>query len=84
MARRRIFPFAQVAWTLGGIAVGALAGVLMAPAAGRDTRKRWLRQYEEQKKLLTRKGRRALDELSEYATDRIQEGKDKVAQLVRS
>jgi gas vesicle protein len=85
MSRNRSsFPFAQIAWTVGGIAMGALAGVLLAPASGRDTRKKWLREYEEQKKVLSKKGRRALDDFTEYATDRIEEGKQRVSELVGS
>lgn len=38
-------------WLLGGVAVGAVAGVLLAPKAGEETRRdlaSWLRKKREQ------------------------------------
>jgi gas vesicle protein len=68
---------------IGAAAVGAGAALLFAPATGRDTRKLLARRLEEQQKVLKKKGAKALDEWTEYASDQLQQGKEKIADFVR-
>jgi gas vesicle protein len=76
--------FGYVAAVLGAGALGVMAGLLMAPVSGRETRRKWARRLEEEKKALERKGRRTLDELTDYASRKIDEGKQKLEELVHS
>jgi len=57
-----------------GIAVGALLGVLFAPAEGKETRKKIAKYLEE----LEEKGEEFIEEGTEKVKKFIEESKDKV------
>jgi gas vesicle protein len=54
-----------------GVAAGAVAGLLLAPAPGRDTRRRLGQRLAEEKESLVRRGQLAM----EGVTDVIDEGR---------
>ena len=49
-----------------GAAVGIIAGLLVAPAPGRETRRRLSRRIGEEKESLLRKGQLAVEGVSDY------------------
>jgi gas vesicle protein len=49
-----------------GAAVGIVAGLLAAPAPGRDTRRRISRRLAEEKDALLRKGHLAVEGVTDY------------------
>ena len=49
-----------------GAAVGIVAGLLVAPAPGRETRRRLTRRIGEEKEALLRKGQLAVEGVSDY------------------
>lgn len=51
---------------LAGGALGAVLGLLAAPASGRETRRRLARRLGDGKDALVRGGHRAVDEVAEY------------------
>ena len=62
MSRAKRWPYASV--LLGGMA-GVVAGLLLAPASGRESRRRLARSLARQKEALIRNGHRAVGEVSE-------------------
>jgi gas vesicle protein len=70
-----------VALVAGGL--GLLAGLLVAPASGRETRRKIGRRLDEEKDVLVRKGQRALEDVADYVEDHIDEGKRKLNKVVR-
>lgn len=50
---------------LAGGALGALLGLLVAPAPGRETRRKLARRIAEEKEALLRKGQRAISQFTE-------------------
>lgn len=73
--------YAVLGLAVGG-AAGLLAGVMMAPASGRDTRRKLARKLEEERRELARKSRRAVDDLAEYASQHLEDGKEKLGELL--
>jgi gas vesicle protein len=67
---------------VGAGALGALAGVLFAPASGPETRRRMTRRITEEADALRRKGREAFDELSDAAAEKVAHGKERLAELI--
>lgn len=65
-----------------GGSVGLLAGVMMAPASGRDTRRRLARKLAEERRDLARRTRRAVDDLAEYTSQHLENGKEKLGELL--
>jgi len=55
-----------------GIVAGAVAGLLLAPAAGRTTRRRLGQRMAEEKEALVRRGQLAFEGVS----DVLEEGRD--------
>jgi hypothetical protein len=58
--------FTYVGMGLLGAAVGILAGLLVAPASGRETRRRLSRRIGEEKEALLRKGQLAVEGVTDY------------------
>jgi gas vesicle protein len=63
-------------WTYFGVAlaggvVGALAGLLLAPAPGRDTRRRLSEEAED----LARQGQRVIEGVADYVVETFQDGR---------
>lgn len=54
-----------LAAALAGGMVGAMAGLFLAPASGRETRRRLTRSLVDHKEALIRKGHQAVGEMSE-------------------
>lgn len=52
-----------------GAAVGVIAGLLAAPAPGRETRRRLSRRIVEEKDALLRKGQLAVEGVTDYIED---------------
>jgi len=52
-----------------GAAVGIVAGLLAAPAPGRETRRRLSRRIVEEKDALLRKGQLAVEGVTDYIGD---------------
>ncbi len=70
-----------VALIAGGF--GLLAGLLVAPASGRETRRKIGRRLDEEKDTLVRMGQHALEDVAEYVEDQLDEGKRKLSKVVR-
>jgi len=62
---------------LGGIAAGALAGILFAPAKGSKTRKKILQKGEDYADVLKEK----FDEFIDSITEKMEQVKDEVSDL---
>jgi len=84
--------YVGVALTAG--IVGAAVALLMAPASGRETRRRLRRRYEEEsrrlgrtlreeKENLLKKGREAMEGVTDYVTDELDAAQKKIAKVVR-
>jgi len=69
---------------LGAGALGVVAGILLAPASGAETRRRISRRIEDEAEVLRRKGREAVEHLGERASERLAEGTRKVGELIHS
>jgi gas vesicle protein len=69
---------------LGAAAIGIVAGLLLAPASGAETRRRISRRIEDEAEALRRKSREALEHLGERASERLAEGTRKVGELIHS
>lgn len=67
---------------LAGAALGVAAGLLFAPAAGRETRRKLTRRITDEKDNLVRNGHRAVEEVTGYLYDQFEESKKKLAQAV--
>jgi gas vesicle protein len=67
---------------ISAAALGAIAGLMFAPASGRDTRKRWAKRLDTEQKVWRKKGQKAMDQFVEYASDRFEEGREKLHDLV--
>jgi gas vesicle protein len=50
-----------IAWFLGGAALGAVVALVLAPAAGEDTRRQLARQAQRGRKVLSESGQDFLD-----------------------
>jgi len=62
--------------------VGAMVALLVAPASGRDTRRKLARRLEREKDELVREGRRALDDVGEYLEEQVKHAKKNVDEAV--
>ena len=62
--------------------VGAMVALLVAPASGRETRRKLARRLDREKEELLREGRRALDEVGSYLDDQIKHAKKNVDEAV--
>jgi gas vesicle protein len=68
MSNRKTSSRSQLIWAaLAGGAVGGLLGVLMAPAAGDETRNRIARRIGEGADSLLRKGQEAMEHAGSYS-----------------
>lgn len=56
----------QLGLALAGGAVGAIVGLLAAPYAGRETRRRIARTVRDQKDAIIRRGYQTVDEVGDY------------------
>jgi len=72
---------------LGGLLLGAtsgfIVGVLIAPASGEETRRRWRRKVEDETDDLRRKGRRLVEDATERIEEGLEEGKKGVRKALR-
>jgi len=84
--------YVGVALTAG--IVGAAVALLIAPASGRDTRRRLGRRFEEEsrrmgrtlrseKDNLLRKGREALDDVADYVNDELNAAQKKISKAIQ-
>jgi gas vesicle protein len=84
--------YVGVALTAG--IVGAAVALLMAPASGRDTRRRISRRLEEEsrrmgrtfrseKEQLLKKGREALEDVAEYVNDELHAAQKKISKAIQ-
>ena len=76
--------FGYFAVAVTAAALGGLVGVLAAPASGRETRKKWGRKIEKETEQLKKRGRRALQDWGEAASEQFAEGKKQLSQLLHS
>jgi len=67
---------------VGAAAVGAFFGVLFAPEAGKDTRKKLGRRIEKETDALKKKSRRAFNDFTEMASEQFSEGKERIAEML--
>lgn len=70
-------------WTYLGVAlaggvVGALAGLLLAPAPGRDTRRRISEEAED----LALKGQRMIEGVADYVQETFEDGRRTLTRVV--
>jgi gas vesicle protein len=84
--------YVGVALTAG--IVGAAVALLIAPASGRDTRRRIGRRFEEEsrrmgrslrseKENLLRKGREALEDVADYVNDELNAAQKKISKAIQ-
>jgi len=84
--------YVGVALTAG--IVGAAVALLMAPASGRDTRRRIGRRFEEEsrrmgrtlrseKEHLLKKGREALEDVADYVNDELNAAQKKISKAIQ-
>lgn len=71
------FKYMGVALLAGGL--GAALGVLMAPASGRETRRKVLRRMDEAKDDLIRSGERMVERVAERVEGEIKEVRRRIA-----
>jgi len=85
--------YVGVALTAG--VVGAAVALLIAPASGRETRKRLSRRFDEEsrrmgrnlreeKENLLKKGREAFEGVTDFVTDEIESAQKKLSKVVRA
>jgi gas vesicle protein len=85
--------YVGVALTAG--IVGAAVALLMAPASGRETRKRLSRRFDEEsrrmgrtlrdeKDNLLKKGREAFEDVADYVSDELDSAQKKISKVVRA
>lgn len=74
--------FTVVALGAVACAAGFAAGLVLAPASGRETRRRVMRTLEDGKHDLTRRGRRAMEDAADFVETRLEEGKRKLSHAV--
>jgi gas vesicle protein len=67
---------------LGGAAVGFGVGILMAPASGAEMRRRLNEKVTHEADALRRRGRRMVEDLGDLASGKVEEGKQKLAELM--
>jgi len=67
-----------------GAAVGGLAGLLLAPDSGQETRRKLARRYEDEKSELLRKSQRAVEGTAQRLEDGIESGKRKLTEALRT
>jgi gas vesicle protein len=77
MTFKQGFKYTGVALVAGGF--GALLGLLMAPASGRETRRMVLRRMDEAKEDLIRQGERVVERVTDRVEDEIKEVRRKIA-----
>ena len=74
--------------------VGAAVALLMAPASGRETRRRLTRRFEEEsrrmsltlrseKENLLKKGREALEDVTDYVSEELDAAQKKLSKVVK-
>ena len=84
--------YVGVALTAG--IVGAAVALLIAPASGRDTRRRLGRKLEEEsrrvgrtlrseKENLLRRGREALEDVADYVNDELDSAQKKISKAIQ-
>ena len=71
------FKYMGVALVAGGM--GAILGVLMAPASGRETRRKVLRRVDEAKEDFIKSGERMVERVAEKVEDEIKEVRRRIA-----
>jgi len=71
------FKLLGVALVAGGL--GALVGVFLAPASGRETRRMLLRRMDEMKDDLIKTGERMVERVADRVEDQLKEVRHKVA-----
>jgi len=76
--------FSVFAVALGAAAVGAFVGVLFAPESGEQTRRKLGSRIEKEADALKKKGRRALQDFGEMASERFEDGKERLSELLHS
>jgi gas vesicle protein len=74
---KRGFEYMGIALVAGGI--GAVLGLLMAPASGRETRRKVLRRVDEAKEDLVKSGERLVARVAERVEDEIKEVRRSIA-----
>lgn len=72
----------MVALGIGACAAGLAAGILLAPASGRETRRRMIRAVEDGQHDLMRRGRRAVEGAADFVEQRVEEGKRRLSHAV--
>jgi gas vesicle protein len=65
---------------LAAAGAGVLAGLLVAPASGRETRRRWARRLEDETEQLKRTTRRLRARLTDHAPAERQDAAEASAQ----
>lgn len=74
--------FKYAGWTLLGGALGATFAFLTAPASGGETRRRLARTVDDEKRLLLRKSKRAVDHAADFLEAQLKQGRRKLARVV--
>lgn len=69
------------AMMVGG-ACGILAGLLIAPASGQETRRRWMRRLDDEKEDILRRGHRLVERAAHSLEENINEGRLKVSRAL--
>jgi gas vesicle protein len=67
---------------LVGVAAGWVAGMLTAPAAGDETRRRLMGRLDEEKERLRREARKAVEQTAKRLEHGLESGKQKLEQAL--
>jgi gas vesicle protein len=76
--------YAFLAIAVGAAAVGAAVGLLVAPESGRDTRRKLGRRIEKETEHLKKQGARALKDFQERASEALDDGRERLSQMLHS
>lgn len=74
---KEVFRYTGVALVAGGI--GAALGMLLAPASGRENRRRMLRRVDEAREDVVRTGERLVERVADRVEDEIKEVRRRIA-----
>jgi gas vesicle protein len=76
--------YAHLGIFLAGAAVGAVAGLLLAPGSGQETRRRIVQKYEDERRGLMQKGQRVVEETAQRLEHGIEDGKRRLTEALRA
>ncbi len=80
LSTKQTLTYVAVALLAG--ATGALVAVFFAPVSGREARRVVARRVEDEKDVLERRGRRAVEDARDYVRKKIDRGKEAISEVI--